>query len=198
MPFAALQCLATRRRRCRAPSRRCPNPTTISAAAAASEGSRFPSLSGGGVSEGSFQDYSPFQFVGSGRGLPMNTVVKFVPQQEAWIVERMGRFSRCPTATSFLFAKVSYPLLSCRRILDPGLAILIPFLDRISYVKSLKEVAVGIPHQSAITQDNVTIQLDGVLYYKIMDAYKVPKVLKTFPTVFNSLSVAGVLRHRGP
>ncbi|EGF77693.1 hypothetical protein BATDEDRAFT_91349 [Batrachochytrium dendrobatidis JAM81] len=83
--------------------------------------------------------------------LPTNTIIKFVPQQEAWIVERMGKFDR---------------------ILEPGLAILIPVLDRISYVKSLKEVAVEIPSQSAITQDNVTLQLDGVLYYRVIDPYK--------------------------
>ncbi|KAJ1720014.1 Stomatin [Coemansia erecta] len=83
--------------------------------------------------------------------LPVNTVVKFVPQQEAWVVERMGRFAR---------------------ILEPGLAILIPFLDRISYTQSLKEVAVEIPTQSAITMDNVTLELDGVLYYRVVDPYK--------------------------
>ncbi|KAJ2733008.1 Stomatin-like protein 2, mitochondrial [Coemansia sp. BCRC 34962] len=83
--------------------------------------------------------------------LPRNTIVKFVPQQEAWVVERMGRFSR---------------------ILEPGLAILVPILDRISYTQSLKEVAVEIPTQSAITQDNVTLELDGVLYYKVVDPYK--------------------------
>ncbi|KAJ2751430.1 Stomatin [Coemansia aciculifera] len=82
---------------------------------------------------------------------PRNTVIKFVPQQEAWVVERMGRFSR---------------------ILEPGLAILVPVLDRISYTQSLKEVAVEIPTQSAITQDNVTLELDGVLYYKVVDPYK--------------------------
>ncbi|KAI9202926.1 stomatin family protein [Polychytrium aggregatum] len=83
--------------------------------------------------------------------LPLNTIIKFVPQQQAWIVERMGKF---------------------HRILEPGLAILVPFLDSIRYVKTLKEVAVEIPTQSAITQDNVTLQLDGVLYYKIIDPYK--------------------------
>lgn len=83
--------------------------------------------------------------------LPANTVVKFVPQQEAWIVERFGRF---------------------HRVLEPGLAILVPFIDRIKYVKTLKEVAVLVPSQSAITQDNVTISLDGVLYYRILDPYK--------------------------
>lgn len=83
--------------------------------------------------------------------LPANTVIRFVPQQTAWIVERMGKFSR---------------------ILEPGLAILIPFLDRIAYVKSLKENALEIPSQSAITSDNVTLELDGVLYTRVLDAYK--------------------------
>ena len=83
--------------------------------------------------------------------LPANTVVRFVPQQTAWIVERMGKFNR---------------------ILEPGLAILIPFIDRIAYVKSLKESAIEIPSQSAITADNVTLELDGVLYTRVFDAYK--------------------------
>ncbi|KFY02680.1 hypothetical protein O988_01985 [Pseudogymnoascus sp. VKM F-3808] len=83
--------------------------------------------------------------------LPANTIVRFVPQQTAWIVERMGKFNR---------------------ILQPGLAILVPFLDRIAYVKSLKESAIEIPSQSAITADNVTLDLDGVLYTRVFDAYK--------------------------
>jgi hypothetical protein len=72
--------------------------------------------------------------------LPWNTVVKFVPQQESWVVERFGRFSR---------------------ILEPGLALLMPFVERIAYLHSLKEKSVSIPAQSAITMDNVTLELDG-------------------------------------
>jgi regulator of protease activity HflC (stomatin/prohibitin superfamily) len=83
--------------------------------------------------------------------LPANTVVKFVPQQTAWIVERMGRFSR---------------------VLEPGLAVLVPVIDKIAYVKSLKENAMEIPSQSAITADNVTLDLDGVLYTRVFDPYK--------------------------
>ena len=62
------------------------------------------------------------------------------------------------------------------RILEPGLAILIPFLDRIAYVKSLKEAALEIPSQSAITADNVTLELDGVLYTRVFDAYNARQV----------------------
>ena len=81
--------------------------------------------------------------------LPANTIIRFVPQQTAWIVERMGKFNR---------------------ILEPGLAILVPFLDRIAYVKSLKEAAIEIPSQSAITADNVTLELDGkYLFYHSLD-----------------------------
>lgn len=83
--------------------------------------------------------------------LPANTIIRFVPQQTAWIVERMGKFNR---------------------ILKPGLAILWPLLERIAYVKSLKEAAIEIPSQSAITADNVTLELDGVLYTRVFDAYK--------------------------
>ncbi|XP_071487827.1 stomatin-like protein 2, mitochondrial [Diadema antillarum] len=81
----------------------------------------------------------------------VNTVVLFVPQQEAWVVERMGRF---------------------HKVLQPGLNLLIPVLDRIKYVQSLKEIAIDIPEQSAVTNDNVTLRIDGVLYLRVIDAYK--------------------------
>ncbi|KAJ3073889.1 hypothetical protein HDU98_000416 [Podochytrium sp. JEL0797] len=88
---------------------------------------------------------------GANRAPPANTIVLFVPQASVYIVERMGKF---------------------HKVLEPGLAVLIPFLDRIRYVQSLKENAVEIPTQSAITQDNVTLEIDGVLYYRIEDPYK--------------------------
>ncbi|KAF3848900.1 hypothetical protein F7725_015397 [Dissostichus mawsoni] len=81
----------------------------------------------------------------------MNTVVLFVPQQESWVVERMGRF---------------------HRILEPGLNFLIPVLDRIGYVQNLKEMVIDVPEQSAVSLDNVTLQIDGVLYLRILDPYK--------------------------
>lgn len=94
---------------------------------------------------------APVSYFSNRPSLPVNTVVRFVPQQTAWIVERMGKFNR---------------------ILEPGLAFLYPFVDRIAYVKSLKESALEIPSQNAITADNVTLELDGVLYTRVFDAYK--------------------------
>merc|ERR1719362_2701086 len=67
----------------------------------------------------------------------------FVPQQEAWLVERMGKFNT---------------------ILEPGLNFLIPILDKVKYVQSLKEIAIDIPGQQAISMDNVAINIDGILY----------------------------------
>lgn len=58
------------------------------------------------------------------------------------------------------------------RILDPGINFLIPVLDSISYVQSLKEIAIDIPRQSAVTSDNVTLSIDGVLYLKVIDPFK--------------------------
>lgn len=74
--------------------------------------------------------------------------VKTVPQQEAWIVESFGKFDRK---------------------LDPGLNILIPFFQRVAYKHSLKERAVEVPEQAAITRDNVTLAMDGILYVRIID-----------------------------
>ncbi|KAK2585563.1 hypothetical protein KPH14_010201 [Odynerus spinipes] len=81
---------------------------------------------------------------------PLNTIIMFVPQQEAWVVERMGKFYK---------------------ILEPGFNILLPIIDRIKYVQSLKEICIEVPNQSAITSDNVTLNIDGVLYLRITDPY---------------------------
>lgn len=75
--------------------------------------------------------------------------IKMVPQQSAWVVERMGKFNQTLTA---------------------GLHFIIPYVDKVAYKHSLKEEAVDIPSQSAITRDNVTLVIDGILYLKITDA----------------------------
>mmetsp|Transcript_63075 Transcript_63075/g.118060 ORF Transcript_63075/g.118060 Transcript_63075/m.118060 type:complete len:366 (+) Transcript_63075:47-1144(+) len=103
------------------------------------------SLTGTGMAVGSEK---PRQSVSAPR---LHVGVVVVPQQIAWVVERLGRF---------------------HKILDPGLHFLVPVVDRIAYAHSLKEEAIPIPNQQAITKDNVTISIDGVLYLKVVDAYQ--------------------------
>ena len=72
-----------------------------------------------------------------------------VPQQSAYVIESLGRYSRT---------------------LQAGFHILMPFLDRVAYKHTLKEQAVDVPEQLCITSDNVQVGVDGVLYLQIMDA----------------------------
>ena len=66
------------------------------------------------------------------------------------------------------------PLVKCLNDfpLAPGVNFLIPLLDSVQYVQSLKELAIEVPQQSAVTSDNVTLHIDGVLYLKVIDPYK--------------------------
>ncbi len=74
-----------------------------------------------------------------------------VPQKTVYIVERLGKY---------------------HATLDAGLHLLIPFLDRIAYKHSLKEMAIDVPEQSCITKDNIQVQVDGILYLLIVDPVK--------------------------
>ncbi len=74
--------------------------------------------------------------------------IKIVPQQKAWVVETLGKFDR---------------------VLQPGMNFLIPFIQNVAYKHSLKEEAVAIQRQAAITKDNVTLNIDGILYVRIID-----------------------------
>jgi regulator of protease activity HflC (stomatin/prohibitin superfamily) len=80
--------------------------------------------------------------------LIINTSVKFVPQNTAFVVERFGKF---------------------RKTLTAGLKFVFPFIDKVAYKVSLKEIALDVPSQSAITKDNITLTVDGVLYLKVVD-----------------------------
>jgi regulator of protease activity HflC (stomatin/prohibitin superfamily) len=74
--------------------------------------------------------------------------VRVVPQQNAWIVERLGKF---------------------HSVLEPGLNVIIPFVDRVAYKHSLKEVPADVAEQVCITKDNTQLAVDGLIYYQVTD-----------------------------
>ncbi|MHB8668797.1 MAG: SPFH domain-containing protein [Burkholderiales bacterium] len=74
--------------------------------------------------------------------------VRVVPQQSAWVVERLGKF---------------------HAILQPGLNVIVPFVDRVAYTHSLKEVPLDVPEQICISRDNTQLSVDGVIYFQVTD-----------------------------
>ncbi|OEE80084.1 stomatin 2 [Enterovibrio norvegicus FF-162] len=81
----------------------------------------------------------------------LRSAVKFVPQNTAYVIERFGKY---------------------HKTMEAGLNILVPFIDRLAYVRTLKEQAFDVPSQSAITRDNISLIVDGVLYIKVVDPVK--------------------------
>ena len=74
--------------------------------------------------------------------------IKIVPQQTALVVERLGKYDRT---------------------LVPGLKFVVPFIERVAYKHSLKEVPLDVPSQICITKDNTQLQVDGILYFQVTD-----------------------------
>ena len=81
----------------------------------------------------------------------LRSTMRIVPQQQSWVVERLGRYSRS---------------------LEPGLNILLPFIERVAYRFDLREVPTEVPPQVCISLDNTTLTVDGFLYLQITDAVK--------------------------
>ncbi|MHC4678872.1 MAG: SPFH domain-containing protein [Planctomycetota bacterium] len=77
--------------------------------------------------------------------------IRIVPQKQAYIVERLGKYSTT---------------------LEAGFHILFPFLDRVGYKHTLKEQAVDVAPQQCITQDNIAVEVDGILYMQVVDPKK--------------------------
>ena len=76
------------------------------------------------------------------------TSIRIVPTQSAYIVERLGKY---------------------KKTLNAGIHILIPFLDRISFIQDLKEETIEVPPQMCFTKDNVQVEVDGVIYISVLD-----------------------------
>lgn len=81
----------------------------------------------------------------------LKSAIIFVPQNRSYVIERFGKFQSSRTA---------------------GLNFLMPFIDKVAANRSLKEQAVDVPSQGAITRDNITLTVDGVLYFRVLDPYK--------------------------
>lgn len=77
--------------------------------------------------------------------------IKIVPQRNAFIVEKLGKYNRT---------------------LEAGFHLLIPFIERVAYKHSLKEQALDVRPQMCITRDNISVEVDGILYIQVMDAKK--------------------------
>lgn len=76
---------------------------------------------------------------------------RVIPQKEAFVVERLGKY---------------------RATLHAGFHILFPFLDKVAYKHTLKEQAIDVPPQTCITKDNISVEVDGILYMQVLDANK--------------------------
>lgn len=83
--------------------------------------------------------------------LVLKSSIKFVPQNSAWVIERFGKFHSTKEA---------------------GINFILPFIDKVSADRSLKEQAFDVPSQAAITKDNISLTVDGVLYFRVLDPYK--------------------------
>ncbi|MGE8356424.1 MAG: SPFH domain-containing protein [Microvirgula sp.] len=77
--------------------------------------------------------------------------IRIVPQQSAFVIERLGRY---------------------HATLSPGLNLIIPFVDRLAYRHSLKEVPLDVPSQVCITRDNTQLTVDGILYFQVTDPHR--------------------------
>jgi regulator of protease activity HflC (stomatin/prohibitin superfamily) len=78
----------------------------------------------------------------------LTRAIRVVPQQHALVLERLGRF---------------------HSVLEPGLNVIVPFVDRVAYKHMLKEVPLDVPSQICITRDNTQLQVDGILYFQVTD-----------------------------
>ncbi len=93
---------------------------------------------------------------------------KIVPQKSAFIVERLGKYSNT---------------------LEAGFHILVPFIDKVRYKLSLKEIAIDVPPQVCITADNVSVEVDGILYLKVMDPVKAAYGIRNFQFATTQLAM---------
>lgn len=97
--------------------------------------------------------------------------IRTVPQGEVWTVERFGAFTR---------------------LLQPGLNLIIPFVDRIGRRMNVQEVVLDIPEQAVITRDNATVAVDGIVYYRVMDPTKAAYAVQNLQAALTALAMTNI------
>jgi regulator of protease activity HflC (stomatin/prohibitin superfamily) len=97
--------------------------------------------------------------------------IRTVPQGEVWSVERFGAFTR---------------------LLQPGLNLIIPFVDGIGHKLNVQEVVLDIPEQAVITRDNATVATDGIVYYRVMDPAKAAYAVQDLKQALTSLAMTNI------
>jgi regulator of protease activity HflC (stomatin/prohibitin superfamily) len=97
--------------------------------------------------------------------------LKTVPQGEVWTVERFGAFTR---------------------LLNPGLNFLIPFVDQIGRRLNVQEQVLDIPEQSVITRDNATVTVDGVIYFRVLEADKAAYQVANLAVALSTLAMTNI------
>jgi regulator of protease activity HflC (stomatin/prohibitin superfamily) len=97
--------------------------------------------------------------------------IRTVPQGEVWSVERFGAFTR---------------------LLDPGLHLIVPYIDRIGRKMNVQEVVLDIPEQDVITRDNATVGTDGIVYYRVMDPAKAAYAVQNMAGALTSLAMTNI------
>jgi regulator of protease activity HflC (stomatin/prohibitin superfamily) len=97
--------------------------------------------------------------------------IRTVPQGEVWSVERFGAFTR---------------------LLQPGLNLIIPYVDRIGRRLNVQEVVLDIPEQAVITRDNATVATDGIVYYRVMDPAKAAYAVQDLALALTSLAMTNI------
>lgn len=93
--------------------------------------------------------------------------IKIIPQREAYIIERLGKYKETLTA---------------------GFKVIIPFVDRVSYKHSLKEQAIDVASQTCITKDNISVEVDGIMYLQVVDPQKASYGIDNY--IFASIQLA--------
>lgn len=97
--------------------------------------------------------------------------VKTVAQGQEWTVERLGRYTRT---------------------LKPGLNLILPFVERIGHKFNVMEVVLNVPSQEVISRDNATVEVDGIVFYQILDTAKAAYEVQNLTVALTSLAMTNV------